>query len=245
MPKFRNIRIKKPGGGTRIQRAQVLKSGKLKFVKNVKRARAKVAKGRKKQAKRITRQRKAVARVARKRAAKKGNPNNKTPKIGASIQAFKGTQAVLAPVVDAAAVSSSSQQFVSALQGKANFDYVGNIAIEALNQAVDHKSAHATALSGGSLTAWAAEGFAGIQAFNAGRGKDARSAAQAVNQKLSRTIRAYDPSTGGMVLGDEDFRIYQTLKIGGAVARRLSGMSPFRKIAAPLKRMLSSLGGRL
>ena len=34
MPKFKNIRIKKPGGGTRLQRVQVLASGKYKFVKN-------------------------------------------------------------------------------------------------------------------------------------------------------------------------------------------------------------------
>lgn len=34
MPKYKNIRIKKKGGGTRIQRVQVLASGKYKFVKN-------------------------------------------------------------------------------------------------------------------------------------------------------------------------------------------------------------------
>jgi len=34
--KFKNIKIKKKGGGTRMQRVQVLKSGKFKFVKNTK-----------------------------------------------------------------------------------------------------------------------------------------------------------------------------------------------------------------
>ena len=34
MPKYKNIRIKKRGGGTRLQRVQVLASGKYKFVKN-------------------------------------------------------------------------------------------------------------------------------------------------------------------------------------------------------------------
>lgn len=33
---FKNIRIKKRGGGTRLQRVKVLKSGKFKFVKNIK-----------------------------------------------------------------------------------------------------------------------------------------------------------------------------------------------------------------
>lgn len=35
MVKFRNIRVKMKGGKTRIQRAMVMASGKLKFVKNV------------------------------------------------------------------------------------------------------------------------------------------------------------------------------------------------------------------
>ena len=34
MPTYKNIKIKKRGGGTRIQRVQVLASGKYKFVKN-------------------------------------------------------------------------------------------------------------------------------------------------------------------------------------------------------------------
>lgn len=35
MAKFKNIRIKKRGGGTRTQRVKVLASGKYKFVKNI------------------------------------------------------------------------------------------------------------------------------------------------------------------------------------------------------------------
>ena len=35
MAKFRNIRVRKAGGGSRIQRAMVLKSGKLRFVKTI------------------------------------------------------------------------------------------------------------------------------------------------------------------------------------------------------------------
>ncbi len=34
MPKYKTIRIKKAGGGTRLQKVQVLASGKYKFVKN-------------------------------------------------------------------------------------------------------------------------------------------------------------------------------------------------------------------
>jgi len=35
MPTYKNIKIKKRGGGTRLQRVQVLASGKYKFVKNL------------------------------------------------------------------------------------------------------------------------------------------------------------------------------------------------------------------
>lgn len=41
MATFKNIRIKKRGGGTRLQRVKVLKSGKFKFVKNLKSSKSK------------------------------------------------------------------------------------------------------------------------------------------------------------------------------------------------------------
>lgn len=41
MATFKNIRIKKRGGGTRLQRVKVLASGKYKFVKNVKSSKTK------------------------------------------------------------------------------------------------------------------------------------------------------------------------------------------------------------
>lgn len=40
MPTYKNIRIKKRGGGTRLQRVQVLASGKYKFVKNLTKGKA-------------------------------------------------------------------------------------------------------------------------------------------------------------------------------------------------------------
>lgn len=43
MPTYKNIRIKKRGGGTRLQRVQVLKNGKYKFVKNTSRKMTKKA----------------------------------------------------------------------------------------------------------------------------------------------------------------------------------------------------------
>ena len=46
MPTFKTIRIKKRGGGTRLQRVQVLASGKYKFVKNLGKGKGKTRKTR-------------------------------------------------------------------------------------------------------------------------------------------------------------------------------------------------------
>jgi len=64
---FKNIRIPKRGGGTRVQRVQVLKSGKYKFVKN----KASRSLKKKKTSKKTTRRRFGLARRKRKRGARK------------------------------------------------------------------------------------------------------------------------------------------------------------------------------
>ncbi len=244
MPKFRNIRIKKPGGGTRIQRAQVLKSGKLKFVKNIKRGGGKKAAKKAPARKRAAATRKAPAR-RRTSVAKKGNPNNKPPKIGAAIQAFKGAQPLLSPVIDAGASASSPSDFVNNLRPKANVGYIGNVAATAVNRAVDKKIAQGGALSRGSLTAWAAEGFAAFQASTEVRGGTGRAAIAAANRRLALTINGYDPVSGQMDLSNPDFRTYHGLKIGGGILRRASNMGPLKKVFAPLKKALGEMGGAL
>ena len=66
MPTYRNIRIPKRGGGYRLQRAQVLKSGKLKFVKNLKKGKSSASRSsrapvkRKKRTKTVSRKRTKV-----------------------------------------------------------------------------------------------------------------------------------------------------------------------------------------
>ena len=45
MVRFKNITVKKRGGGSRKQRVQVLKSGKFKFVKNLRRSKSNPKKG--------------------------------------------------------------------------------------------------------------------------------------------------------------------------------------------------------
>jgi hypothetical protein len=70
--KFRNIRVKKAGGGYRTQRAMVLASGKLKFVKNTGRTSARkgsahVAKKRRSHSKAVTHRRRSHSAVRHRR----------------------------------------------------------------------------------------------------------------------------------------------------------------------------------
>lgn len=67
MPKFKNIRIKKKGGGSRMQRVQVLASGKYKFVKNTTKSRSPRSSPRKKAT------RKGVRRMPKKRKGRRRN----------------------------------------------------------------------------------------------------------------------------------------------------------------------------
>ena len=70
MPKYKNIRIKKRGGGTRLQRVQVQASGKYKFVKNT---------GTRSSTKRKTSKRK-VNKTAKRRRRYKKKTNRKSTK---------------------------------------------------------------------------------------------------------------------------------------------------------------------
>jgi len=70
MAKYKNIRIKKKGGGTRLQRVQVLASGKYKFVKNT--GTAKTSK-RKSTKRKSTKNKKTRGKRMAKSKKKKGN----------------------------------------------------------------------------------------------------------------------------------------------------------------------------
>jgi len=68
MVKYKNIRIKKKGGGTRLQRVMVLASGKYKFVKNLTKSRSTRTKTTRKKTKR-----RKTNLVRRKRGGRRGN----------------------------------------------------------------------------------------------------------------------------------------------------------------------------
>jgi len=81
MPKFRNVRVGKRGGGFRIQRARVLASGKLKFVKNLIRTRSTRSTSSKRVSRR-TRRANTMPRRKKSRGSKaKGLTSNKTGKL--------------------------------------------------------------------------------------------------------------------------------------------------------------------
>ncbi len=204
------------------------------------------APGKKKAAKRKA-PRKAPAKkktTRRKAVAKKGNPN-KSPKIGAAIQAFKGGHAVFAPVIEAGVRVHAGAEPIPSLKRAANIDLAQSLVVEGVNHAVDRKIAHGAALSRGSATAWAAEGFAGLRAFQAAKGTKGADTVRQVNISLSRTIRGYEPAEARMNFLNDDQRNYNLIKIGGGVVRRVSNMGPFKKIFAPAKKLLGEMGGAL
>jgi len=78
MPKFRNIRVKMANGKSRIQRAQVLASGKLKFVKNKARSAGRTVRRRASTAKRRVTRRKTPKTRAPVRRSNSKRSNNKS-----------------------------------------------------------------------------------------------------------------------------------------------------------------------
>jgi len=77
MPKFRNIRVKMANGKSRIQRAQVLASGKLKFVKNKARSAGRSVRRRASSTKRRVTRRKTSTRRTPVRSNNRKRSNNK------------------------------------------------------------------------------------------------------------------------------------------------------------------------
>jgi len=117
MATYKNIKIKKKGGGTRLQRVQVLASGKYKFVKNVG--------------------------SSKKKVKKKGNPKSKGSKK--KMAKRRNMTIPIAPIVGilaAPAISSAIphviagnwQQAINDLKGLVGIDYQGQVDISLLGR---------------------------------------------------------------------------------------------------------------
>lgn len=96
---FKNITIKKRGGGTRTQRVKVLKSGKFKFVKNL--SKTKTPRTRKTNVSR----RKGVKKMARRKRRRRSNGMTIpiAPIAGLMVGLAEPVQALLAGDIDGAA----------------------------------------------------------------------------------------------------------------------------------------------
>ena len=77
MPKFKNIRVKMANGRSRIQRARVLASGKLRFVKN----KARTVHRHVKRAAKSTKRRKSGRKSTRRRSAPKKNNRKRSHSV--------------------------------------------------------------------------------------------------------------------------------------------------------------------
>jgi len=78
---FKNIRIKKPGGGTRLQRVKVLASGKYKFVKNLTKSKSRTTKSKTTRRKKRNNPVRRVNRTARRRRRNRKGGSNLQAKI--------------------------------------------------------------------------------------------------------------------------------------------------------------------
>lgn len=81
MPTFKNIRIKKRGGGTRTQRVKVLASGKYRFVKNPTSSRKTTRRKTSRTRKANPTRRRGVRRMARRKKRRGGGGRNITGKV--------------------------------------------------------------------------------------------------------------------------------------------------------------------
>lgn len=184
--------------------------------------------------------------------SKRSNPrSNKAPGIGSMYQAGKGSHALLAPVIGTTVAvgfprdEATLRAALTDLKARAGLPYLASLAVEAASQAMDRKFAHATALTKGSVTAWAAEVYAlAIAIFEARKLPDAKARIGSLNNNLSVIMRAYNSRTGKIQIASETW-IYHGAKVGGGLARRLSNTKgPLKKVFAGPKRLLKALGAR-
>lgn len=242
MPKFKNIRIpvgKKVKGKkrkTRLQRVQVLKSGKLKFVKNVVRG---GGVGRR------------MARASPKRRRKSNPTNNKAPGMGATYQNAKLTAQVGGAFIREGITGSGriDQRLGRAVEMTTSFNpvdgtrsasptgHMKSIGVAVADHALSkHRLVrHANALSRGSVTAALPEVMALTRAAFAG------SVDEAINEYGYSTMAG--DTRGNFDFGDARFKSYMTTKYVGAGVRAIANRTKMgQRATAPIKKFLGAIG---
>lgn len=112
MTKFRNVRVKMKGGKSRIQRAMILASGKLKFVKNLSRSRS--------SAPRHQTKTKRSVRISMRRRGRRGGSRGSIQK---SVEKLVQGVAVVAPAVYEIASSPNLHGVNGALLDYSGFNF--------------------------------------------------------------------------------------------------------------------------
>ncbi len=177
----------------------------------------------------------------------------KPPKIGSAYTAAKESVMLLAPVtdtiVDGIASGKPRVEILRETGAKIlSIPYAYNLAVIAFDAAVDRKTAQATALTMGSLTAWAPEIFLATLAFDevqAQGGLNSFAAARTLHQRIVSAHQGYDPAFNQIRIDNPEFVAYRTIKhVGQAVRRGRSRVGIFRRVTAPLTKMLKVFGLR-
>ncbi len=169
------------------------------------------------------------------------------PKIGAAYSAGKATVFLIAPVTDEAIGGGTPERVLLASKDKVwSVPYAYNLGVIAADAVIDRKTAHATALTKGSVSAWAPEAFLGGVLVRGVRGiAGNREAARRLHRELVMTHQGYDPTANTIRTDRPTFRIYRGLRHGGQLLRRLKGRSGIvAKILRPLTNLTKMIGAR-
>lgn len=178
---------------------------------------------------------------------------SKAPKIGAGVEMGRSALTTLSPLIDEALLAAdpsagklTAEEHARRIKEKVlSMPYGANVAVGVIDGVASVKFGHATALTKGSLTAWAAELFPLYSAYisaTEASGTGARQTRAGFREYVLRT-RGYDVVLNETVWGA--LKEYAGLKIGGGLVRRWSNVGPLRKVGAPIKRLLSWLGVRV
>ena len=199
------------------------------------------------------------------KTAKKANPGRavtttgttamtkpKPPKIGASYSAAKATVFVFSPLIDESvgqdAVGKDPAVILMAAGRKVwSLPYAYNLGVVAADAGIDRKTAHATAMSKGSLSAWLPEAYLafGVAKPIVERGGPPRAVTRLLHERVVNAHQGYDPRRNAISL-TSDFKIYRALRHGGQFFRRIQGrMGIFKRVFRGPKAFLKMLGGRV
>ena len=104
---------------------------------------------------------------------------------------------------------------------------------------------HNSALGRGSVTAWAAEAIASVDAGIAASKNDQGYGLSRYSLNKTGFAPGAIEGFGGLRQPNYAFPWYVSVKYGGGLVRKLSSMSLLRSVTAPVKKMLGSAGGAL